>query len=280
MKFRDIQWAGHRGCALAPENTMAAFRTAVTNGCPAIELDVQVSSDGVLCVLHDDALDRTTTGTGRLSEQPWSALQKLDAGSWFAPAFSAERIPRLDQVLDWAKNRCHVVIEVKDGERPADFANQLLQLISERQMQRDVSVISFDGRLVQDLERREPALNTGVLYAPEPAISALKHGALAGALVGALAGPVGLLAGAVLGACAGHALASLRLAGRIAETRATVDAALPHWLQLSPLVSASTREHGQDLVPYTLNHPALVAGAKLLGADAIITDHPERFVGP
>ncbi|WP_170959041.1 glycerophosphodiester phosphodiesterase [Magnetospirillum sp. 15-1] len=91
---------GHRGLAgLAPENTPASFRTAAAHGLSMVEFDVRLSRDGVPLVFHDDTLERTTTGAGPVADHHWAAIAGLDAGSWFAPAFAAEKVPSLEQVL-------------------------------------------------------------------------------------------------------------------------------------------------------------------------------------
>ncbi|OIR09173.1 glycerophosphoryl diester phosphodiesterase [mine drainage metagenome] len=91
---------GHRGAAaMAPENTLASFVTAKNQGAPWVELDVQLSADGVAVVFHDECLDRTSTGRGPLSAQSWAALRRLDAGSWFGPAFAGEPIPTLAEAV-------------------------------------------------------------------------------------------------------------------------------------------------------------------------------------
>src|SRR5690242_1220599 len=94
----------HRGAsAYAPENTMAAFRLAATLGADAIELDVHLTADDRLVVLHDDTLERTTTGTGLVRQQTWDSIAALSAGAWYAPEFTSEGIPLLERVLAWAQ---------------------------------------------------------------------------------------------------------------------------------------------------------------------------------
>jgi len=89
----------HRGLhAVAPENTMAAFEACVKNAL-SIELDVYLSSDGVPVVIHDGTLERTTNGTGRVTQTPFAALRRLDAGSWYDKKFSSQRIPTFEEVL-------------------------------------------------------------------------------------------------------------------------------------------------------------------------------------
>ena len=90
----------HRGAsAYAPENTMAAFYEAEKRGADGIELDVQMTKDGVLVVLHDEDVARTSNGRGLAREMTLSQLRELDFGSWFGPAWAGEKIPTLWQVL-------------------------------------------------------------------------------------------------------------------------------------------------------------------------------------
>jgi glycerophosphoryl diester phosphodiesterase len=93
----------HRGETFgAPENTMAAFELAAARGADAIELDVQLSSDGIPAVIHDRSLDRTTSGSGPVRSHTWAQLRRLDAGSWYDQRYGGQRIPSLGDVVEWA----------------------------------------------------------------------------------------------------------------------------------------------------------------------------------
>lgn len=106
----------HRGArARAPENTLAAFEAAVRLGADVIELDVRLSADGVPVVIHDDTVDRTTDGEGRVGRLTVRDLKRLDAGGWFAPDFRGERIPTLEETLGWARGRCGLNLELKEA---------------------------------------------------------------------------------------------------------------------------------------------------------------------
>lgn len=95
---------GHRGAsAEAPENTLAAFALAVAQGARMIELDVRLSLDGFPVIIHDGTLERTTSGKGRVEDMRLDDLRTLDAGSWFDPRFSGERLPRLVDAIDFAR---------------------------------------------------------------------------------------------------------------------------------------------------------------------------------
>ena len=91
----------HRGASgTRPENTLCAFRRAAELGAPMVELDVQLTRDGEVVVIHDLTLERTTDGSGPVRHRSLAEIRRLDAGSWFGPSFRGERIPTLAEVLD------------------------------------------------------------------------------------------------------------------------------------------------------------------------------------
>lgn len=93
-------WIAHRGAGqLAPENTLAAFRVGADLGWRMFECDAKLSADGVLFLLHDDTLDRTTNGVGLPSSMSWAELSLLDAGSWHSSTFAGEALPTLQSVV-------------------------------------------------------------------------------------------------------------------------------------------------------------------------------------
>ena len=106
----------HRGASgSAPENTLASFNKAIEMGADVVELDVHLSSDGQLIIIHDHTLDRTTDLEGEVKNHTLKEIKKADAGSWFKPEFKNERIPILDEVLFTVNGRAKVLIELKDG---------------------------------------------------------------------------------------------------------------------------------------------------------------------
>jgi glycerophosphoryl diester phosphodiesterase len=111
----------HRGSnAHAPENTLAAFTLAVAQGAPAIELDAKLTADGEIVVFHDQKLDRTTDGSGRLLSQKLAALKELDAGSHFSTAFKGEKIPTLAEVFEAVGRLVFINIELTNYASPRD----------------------------------------------------------------------------------------------------------------------------------------------------------------
>lgn len=100
--IEDFQVIAHRGASrYAPENTMAAFCKAHELGCYYIECDIAFSKDSVPFIFHDNHLNRTTNGKGKISQLTWQEINSLDAGSWFLPEYAGEKIISLKQLLDW-----------------------------------------------------------------------------------------------------------------------------------------------------------------------------------
>ena len=159
---------GHRGAAgLAPENTMPSFELALALGADAIECDVHLSRDGVPVVIHDAAVDRTTDGHGAVSDFTVVELQSLDASRSAATGHPVLRIPTLNAVLRWAKDRIRVVIELKGTSYP-ELIPRTLENIQDLGMSDDVMLISFDHVALRQCRILAPAVFTGALYAHRP----------------------------------------------------------------------------------------------------------------
>lgn len=159
----------HRGfSARFPENTLAAFKGAIDTGAHMIELDVNLSKDRQLVVIHDETVDRTTNGSGAVNALTLKQLSRLDAGSWFDPKFSMETLPMLGQVLDAAKDHLLVNIEIKpeayEAQGPVDAVErQVLALVHAKHMARDVLVSSFEWQLLENLRHLDPTIALGLL---------------------------------------------------------------------------------------------------------------------
>ena len=157
---------GHRGAAgHAPENTMVSFQKGLELGADLIELDIHMTRDGALVVKHDGDVSRTTNGRGRIREMTLAEVRELDAGAWFDPRYRGERVPTLSEVLEWAKGRIPLVIEIKGDPLPArGVEEELLGMLRTRDMVDSVMAISFHHPCVRRLKELEPALATGILY--------------------------------------------------------------------------------------------------------------------
>lgn len=155
----------HRGASgYAPENTLAAFRKAVAMGLSFIETDLQLSRDARFVAIHDDAVNRTTNGQGAVHELTLAELRRLDAGSWFGSSFTGERIPTLEEILEFAKRHDVVFyLELKPGGSWGGEHALIGALRESGEIARTV-VISFDSSLVAAVRHAEPTLMTGLLY--------------------------------------------------------------------------------------------------------------------
>jgi len=175
---------GHRGYpARFPENTLAAFFGAMDAGCDMIELDVTLTADRKVVVIHDDTLDRTTSGEGPVRERTLAEIRSLDAGSWFAPRFNTERVPLLAEVIAATAGRCMLNIEIKESAFEEDFPDdsverQVVEQVAAGAARDRVIISSFDRRILERIAAlpHPPALafitdtgadpeNTGVLCA-------------------------------------------------------------------------------------------------------------------
>ena len=160
---RDLPWIiGHRGAPReAPENTLSSFELAIRQGADLIELDLHMSADKQLVVIHDDTVDRTTDGTGLVRDLSLVELRALDAGSWLRPKFRGERIPTLSEALDLTAGRVGLVVELKHGaERYPDIEGSLARAIEARNRLDDVIVISRNGAAIERINRINPDIMT------------------------------------------------------------------------------------------------------------------------
>jgi glycerophosphoryl diester phosphodiesterase len=235
---------GHRGAAgHAPENTRAAFARGLALGADALECDVHLSKDGVPVVIHDDTLDRTTSGRGPVRDQPWAALRTLDAGSWFGPRFRGERLWRLDDLLAWAKPRrtrrgrpLGLVIEIKrPDDRPhPGIADKVARAIQARGLVRRSTVISFDHAAVARVKALLPKVGAGLLFRDVPG----------------------------------------DLDRRVARTGA--DAVFPRRHLVTPDFVAAAHARGWTVGTWTADAPAEIRRLRVAGVDALATNFPDR----
>jgi glycerophosphoryl diester phosphodiesterase len=155
----------HRGASgYAPENTFAAFRRAVSQGISFIETDLHLTRDAHFVAIHDETVERTTNGSGSIHEMTLAEARRLDAGSWFASEFMGERIPTLEEILEFTKKHDVVFyLELK----PSGFWGGEHALISNLRDSGEIPrsvVISFDSAILAALRKIEPTLMTGLLY--------------------------------------------------------------------------------------------------------------------
>jgi glycerophosphoryl diester phosphodiesterase len=159
----------HRGFSgAAPENTLAAFLKAIETGCDMIEMDVQLSRDGEVVVIHDDTLDRTTNGKGKVSQHTLQDIKRFDAGLWFSPQFTGERIPTLKEALSLTCGKIPLTIELKKGDLGHytifDLADRALAEVEKAGSLAQVAFSSFDRAGIERILERNSRIPVAYIY--------------------------------------------------------------------------------------------------------------------
>lgn len=143
----------HRGASgYEPENTVKSFEKAIELNADMIEFDVRESLDGHLVVMHDETVDRTTSGTGPVSMKTLSELKDLDAGE-------GQQIPMVEEILEFGKDRTKFVLELKqDG-----VEDKVVSLLNKYDLLDDVYIVSFKPRRLKMIKELEPRLKMGLI---------------------------------------------------------------------------------------------------------------------
>lgn len=235
-------WLAHRGAGrLAPENTLAAFRIGAGFGFRAFECDVKLSADGEAFLLHDDTLERTTSGRGSPNDIGWAELARLDAGGWHSPPFAAEPLPTLTQIAAFCQaNGCALNIEIK----PCPGVERLTGEVTAREAER-----LWAGSAVP------------------PLLSSFKPEALEGARESAPALPRALLLDTLWSGWP-----------EVAEALCVV-AVITNWRLMDAALIARLHAKGWRALVYTVNDKDVAAQLIADGIDGLITDAVDRL-GP
>ncbi|MBL8352819.1 MAG: glycerophosphodiester phosphodiesterase [Burkholderiaceae bacterium] len=234
------RWIAHRGAGtLAPENTLAAFRLGASLGWRAFECDVKLSADDVPFLLHDAALDRTTSGRGPAGDRPWHELSQLDAGSWHGRLHAGEPLPTLAAIAAFVlRNRHQLNIEIKPAPGTEQHTGQV--------------VAGHAARLWAD-------------QAVPPLLSSFRPEALLGAREAAPRLPRALLLDTPWPDW-----------DQVAASLGCVAIVCHHELIDDGLL-ARARGAGWRLLAYTVNEPVDAQRLLALGVDGLITDAVDRF---
>ena len=246
MKIQELESpiiAAHRGLSsLFPENTLPAFEAALNLGCQMIELDVGVTKDNVFVIFHDETLERTTAGSGRISEKEYKEICGLDAASKISNGKIRSKIPLLSDVLDLVKDRCALNIEIKGevykkGEDSGSHEAFIVEQVIERQMKDQIIFSSFNHEILKRLRRLSKELNLGILTSgePRPPVSLTKE----------------------LNAFSWHP-------GHVNLSRKKIE----KYKDLT----------GKKIIPYTVNNPKKAAKLLNAGVDGFFTDYPQNFI--
>lgn len=157
---------GHRGaCGYAPENTLEAFRLALSQGADGYELDVHMTKDGELVVIHDETVDRTTNGTGLVRDLTLAEIKALDA-SCGMEAYRGAKIPTLREALELVRDTHHTVnVEIKTDEWfYPELEEKCLALVQELGMEDQIIYSSFNHFTLQKIRALKPDAKTGMLF--------------------------------------------------------------------------------------------------------------------
>lgn len=174
VNSKTIQIAHRGAAALAPENTFAAFDKAIELGVDYIELDIQMSKDNKIIVMHDLTVDRTTNGNGYVRDLTLLQLRKLDAGSWFGNEFKNNKIPTLEEVLLKYNDQVLFIIDIKYPEKYPGIENQLIKILKKYNDDQDLSnrimIQSLSIPMIKELHSSLPNLSTGIIFNKFPSI--------------------------------------------------------------------------------------------------------------
>jgi glycerophosphoryl diester phosphodiesterase len=228
----------HRGAsAYTPENTIAAFELAIQQNADVIELDTKLSADEYVVVIHDQTIDRTTNGQGRVKDFTLAALKELDAGSHYDESYHGEAIPTLDEAFASIGMRILINIELTNYSSPFDsLPEKVAQLISRHALYNQILVSSFHPIPLRHFQNLSPSIPIGLLAKP------------------------GLL-GAISRSWIGKALIQYQ-------------AMHPEKSDVTQEYVYKVHQAGQRVHTYTVNSPEEIKKLLSLGVDGIITDDP------
>lgn len=154
---------GHRGaCGHEPENTLRSFRKALELGVDGVELDVHICASGEPVVIHDETLERTTDGVGRVADKTLAELKTLDAGK-------GEPIPTLQEVIDLLDKKIRIFIELKDDRAVTPVAALIEQSVKKGWKYEQLTIIAFNHHLLLAAKNHNPRIETGALIVGIPA---------------------------------------------------------------------------------------------------------------
>jgi glycerophosphoryl diester phosphodiesterase len=228
----------HRGAnSVAPENTISAFSAARERGADGIEMDVKLTADGQVVVMHDQTVDRTTDGHGLLRNFRLADLRCLDAGSWFDRSFARERVPTLEEVFTNFKDSILYDIELTNYATPFDnLLKKVLALIQKYNLNQQVVVSSFFPTNISQFHNLAPSIPGGLI---------------------ALSGAAGFLSRSEVGRWFSPLVV------------------IPVYRDLTQEYIRRQKERRRMVIPWTVNKPADIQRLANWGVTGIITDEPE-----
>ncbi|MGB7337492.1 MAG: glycerophosphodiester phosphodiesterase family protein [Phototrophicaceae bacterium] len=159
---------GHRGAsAYRPMNTIPAFEFAADQGADGVELDVHLTKDGELIIVHDFTIDHTTNGSGTVTDMTLAELKSFDAGSWFGADYAGLQLPTLDEVFEAVGQRLIINVEIKSLSQTADGTEEAVAAcIRKHNMSERVIVSSFNPYILPRFRAIDPEIPIGYLLHP------------------------------------------------------------------------------------------------------------------
>jgi glycerophosphoryl diester phosphodiesterase len=239
---------GHRGAsAVAPENTMAAFREAIAVGADGIEFDVRLTRDGVPVVIHDSTLRRTGSLPHRIADLTWAEVSKVDVGSWFKGSFVNETVPSLAELFTlFQSNNSTLYLEMKSDsaadQRP--LAEACVRAINDHSLKERVIVECFQLPALKIVKEIDPEIKTVALFEPS------------------FTNPSVLSDQRIINQATGVGASAL---------------ALHHRLARASLVQKA-KAGGLHVAVWTVDDPAWIERARATGIDALITNDPAAML--
>lgn len=244
---RSLEIIAHRGGAgLGPENTLGAIRQAVELGVDWIEVDVRQTKDKAIVCLHDNKVNRTTNGRGKLRKLTLEEVRELDAGGWFSNDFVGEVVPTLEEVMLLVQGKCRLLVEVKrDQKDKSGFAEGIIALIKKYDAFDWVVVQSFFPNMLRQIYLQDSTvrLNQLLVY-KHPYIPVQYDGVIR--------------------------------AGNVFRSGYLEAINLDHRFVSKKLVRKIHSKH-KRIFCWTVNEPDRMKELIRMGVDGIITDYPNRL---
>jgi glycerophosphoryl diester phosphodiesterase len=239
---------GHRGAsAVAPENTIAAFREAIAAGADGVEFDVRLTRDAVPVVIHDSTLRRTGGLPRRIADLTAAELEQVDVGSWFDRKFAHETVPSLEELLTlFESNNLVLNLEMKSdsASEHVPLAEACCRLINEHSVKERAIISCFDLAAIKAVKSIDSEIKTAALF--EPSLSNLT------------------------------ALSNERIVNQAIGVGATA-LALHHRLARKDLIDKA-KLLGWIVAVWTVDDPAWIERARSIGVDALITNNPAAML--
>jgi glycerophosphoryl diester phosphodiesterase len=238
----------HRGAsAIAPENTLSAIKKAIEMGVDMIELDVQLTKDKQIVLMHDLTVDRTTNGKGRVRDLTFEEIRKLDAGLWFSKNYEGEKIPTLEEVMQAARGKCKLLIEVKRVKtNKPEIEAKIIQLIDKYDARSWCIVQSFETEVVKNIQSIDSSIECHKLVTMNLPVIPMH-------------------------------LDSRIKTGTIYKYK-TVQSINPYFKMLNKRKVDKIHARGQKIITWTVNEKDDMKRMISYGVDGIITNYPDRLL--